>query len=91
MTGYSRNQIQAKMEQIFSQTCGAFENCTEANIERFLSKCYEESIDPQYCLSWVSEHNARIPDWDHVSSISQEWVNEHTSSGSAFTAFNDMD
>jgi hypothetical protein len=85
MTEYNKNFIQTKMEQIFSHTCGSFENCTEANIQTFLTQCYEENIDPQYCLSWVSEHNAKIPNWNNVSRMSQEWINGHTSTGSTFS------
>ena len=91
MTGYSKDFIQTKMEQNLFETCGSFENCTETNIQSFLSKCYEENLDPQYCFSWVSEHNAKIPAWNQVSKISQEWINRHTSTGSTFTTTNDVD
>ena len=90
MTEYSRESIQMKMEQILSHTCGSFETCTESNIQTFLTECYEENIDPQYCLSWVSEHNAKIPNWTNVSRISQEWINGHTSSGSTFLSNHDF-
>ena len=90
MTDYSRESIQMKMEQILSHTCGSFENCTESNIQTFLTECYEENIDPQYCLSWVSKHNAKIPNWTNVSRISQEWINGHTSSGSSFSSNQDL-
>jgi hypothetical protein len=89
MTDYNRDSIQTKMEQILSHTCGSFENCTETNIQTFLTQCYEENIDPQYCLSWVSEHNAKIPNWANVLKISQEWINGHTSTGSAYLFSND--
>ncbi|OCA90078.1 hypothetical protein F7984_04280 [Pradoshia sp. D12] len=84
MTNSSKDSIQIKMEQILSHTCGSFENCTETNIQTFLTQCYEENIDPQYCLSWIAEHNAKIPNWANVSKISQEWINGHTSTGSTF-------
>ena len=90
MIDYSNSSIQTKMEQILSHTCGSFENCTQANIQTFLTQCYEENIDPQYCLNWVSEHNAEIPNWTNVLKISQEWINGHTSSGSAFLFDNEL-
>ena len=90
MTDYSNRSIQTKMEQILSHTCGSFEKCTEINIQSFLTQCYEENIDPQYCLSWITEHNAKIPNWPNVSKISQEWINGHTSGGSAYPFDNEL-
>ncbi|MEC2074605.1 hypothetical protein [Metabacillus fastidiosus] len=74
--------IQKKMENIFNNTCGTWQNCTESNIQSFLEQCQEHNIDSQYCMSWVEQHKARIPDWSTVSKVSLDWVNEHTSTGS---------
>jgi hypothetical protein len=74
--------IKQEMERIWSETCGSWENCNAENIQSFLSQCREKSIDPQYCMSWVEQHSHQIPNWSEVSSVSLEWVNEHTSTGS---------
>lgn len=74
--------IQKKMELYFKNTCGSWENCTDTTIQSFLVECEENSIDPQYCMSWVEQHQAQIPDWSAVSEVSLEWVNQHTSTGS---------
>ena len=55
------NDIKQEMEHIWAETCGSWENCNEENIQSFLSQCYEKSIDPQYCMSWVEQHSNQIP------------------------------
>lgn len=74
--------IQMKMENIFNDTCGSFENCTESSVQSFLKQCEENGIDSQFCMSWVEQHKSEIPDWESVSKVSLEWMNEHTSTGS---------
>lgn len=74
--------IQKKMENLFINTCGAWQNCTESNIQTFLKHCMENNIDPQFCMSWVEQHQSQIPDWQDVSKVSLVWVNQHTSTGS---------
>ncbi|MDQ0229850.1 hypothetical protein [Metabacillus malikii] len=76
------SNIKQEMEQIWNETCGSWENCTEQNVQKFLSHCYERSIDPQYCMSWVEQHRDKIPNWSSVSKESLEWINEHSSTGS---------
>ena len=76
------NDIKQKMEHIWIETCGSWENCNEENIQSFLSQCQEKSIDPQYCMSWVEQHSDQVPNWSAISKVSLEWVNEHTSTGS---------
>ncbi|WP_088105867.1 hypothetical protein [Halalkalibacter urbisdiaboli] len=76
------NEIQKKMERLWENTCGSWENCTETTIQSFLAQCRESSIDPQYCMGWVEQHSEQIPDWPAVSKVSLDWVNEHTSTGS---------
>lgn len=74
--------IQTKMENVWSNTCGSWENCNETTIQSFLAQCLDYNIDPQYCMSWVEQHQNEIPNWSAVSETSLEWVNEHTSTGS---------
>lgn len=74
--------IQKKMEKFFNNTCGTWENCTELNIQSFLGECQEHNIDSQYCMSWVEQHKSQIPDWQVVSKVSLDWINQHTSTGS---------
>ncbi|MFJ7730072.1 hypothetical protein ACIQXV_28810 [Neobacillus sp. NPDC097160] len=74
--------IQKNMENIFNTTCGTWQNCTESNIQLFLKQCLEHNIDPQYCMSWVEQHQSQISDWQVVSKVSLDWVNQHTSTGS---------
>jgi hypothetical protein len=74
--------IQTKMENVWSNTCGSWENCNEMTIQSFLAQCLDYNIDPQYCMSWVEQHQNEIPNWSAVSETSLEWVNEHTSTGS---------
>jgi hypothetical protein len=74
--------IQTKMENLFVNTCGTWQHCTESNIQTFLGQCQENNIDPQYCMSWVEQHKSQISDWQVVSKVSLDWVNHHTSTGS---------
>ena len=77
--------IQAKMENVWSYTCGSWENCNDGTILSFLSQCLEYNIDPQFCMSWVEKHQNEIPNWEAVSATSLGWVNQHTSTGSAIS------
>jgi hypothetical protein len=77
--------LQTKMENIWSNTCGSWENCNETTIQSFLSQCEEYSIDSQYCMSWVEQHKDQIPNWAGVSETSLGWINQHTSTGSPFS------
>ncbi|MDQ0254663.1 hypothetical protein J2S74_002042 [Evansella vedderi] len=72
---------QNKMEEIWRITCGSWENCSQSNIQNFLSQCEEVSIDPQYCLNWIIEHSDQIPNWASISNNAREWVIDHTSTG----------
>ncbi|MEH7440630.1 hypothetical protein V7182_24575 [Neobacillus drentensis] len=77
--------IQAKMENVWSNTCGSWENCNVETIQSFLSQCLEYNIDPQFCMNWVEQHQNEIPNWSAVSETSLGWVNQHTSTGSAIS------
>jgi hypothetical protein len=77
--------LQTKMENAFKNTCGSWENCTKETIQSFLAQCLDQSIDPQYCMSWVEQHKDQIPNWTDVSQTSLGWVNQHTSTGSAIS------
>ncbi len=82
MTNENNPSIQMKLENIWINTCGSWQNCTETTIQSFLAHCQDNNIDPQYCMGWVEEHKSRIPDWPSVSKVSLDWVNQHTSTGS---------
>ncbi|MFY4777346.1 hypothetical protein [Metabacillus sp. RGM 3146] len=82
MTNEKNLSLQTKMEYIWKNTCGSWQNCTETAIQSFLAQCQENNIDPQYCMSWVEQHSAQIPGWTSVSKVSLDWVNQHTSTGS---------
>jgi hypothetical protein len=77
--------LQSKMENVFSNTCGSWENCNKETIQSFLAQCLDHNIDPQYCMSWVEQHKNQIPNWKDVSQTSLGWVNQHTSTGSAIS------
>lgn len=77
--------VQAKMENVFLNTCRNWDNCNETTIQSFLSQCLDYNIDPQFCMSWVEQHQDQILNWSSVSSTSLNWVNEHTSTGSAIS------
>lgn len=77
---------QTKMETIWKDKCQSWQNCTETTIQSFLEKCLEKNIDPQFCMSWVEQYKAQIPDWSVVSRVSLDWVNQHTSTGSPISA-----
>ncbi|MBT2668501.1 hypothetical protein J7J00_23995 [Bacillus sp. ISL-4] len=86
----ANENIQMKMEHIWQDTCGSWENCTETTIQSFLAKSQEGNIDPQYCMSWVEQHKAQIPEWNAVSKVSLDWVNQHTSTGSPISIKEDF-
>lgn len=74
--------IQTKMENVWLNTCGSWNNCNKDTIQSFLAQCLEYNIDPQFCMSWVEQHRNQIPSWSAVSETSLGWVNAHTSTGS---------
>lgn len=82
MKDQNERSVYKKIEEIWRSTCGSWENCTESTIQSFLSECEQHSIDPQVCMSWIQQHDERIPNWSAVSDITREWVIEHTSTGS---------
>lgn len=82
MLNDKENSIHTEMENLFKSSCGTWENCTESSIQTFLTQCQDKNIDPQYCMSWVEQHKSQIPDWQAVSKVSLDWVNQHTSTGS---------
>ena len=82
MSNENNLSIQTRLENIWINTCGSWQNCTETTIQSFLAKCQENNIDPQYCMSWVEQNKEEIPDWPAVSKVSLDWVNQHTSTGS---------
>jgi hypothetical protein len=77
--------LQTKMENVWLNTCGSWENCNQATIQTFLTQCQDYGIDPQFCMSWVEQHQDQIPEWTAVSAVSLDWVNQHTSTGSALS------
>jgi predicted HicB family RNase H-like nuclease len=82
MSHGNENSIHQKMENVFSRTCGSWKNCTEASLQSFLEECPELSIDPQYCMSWVEQHQEQIQDWETTAKAALDWMNEHSSTGS---------
>ena len=82
MSSSNNLSIQNDMENIFTATCGTWQNCTESSIQLFLEECLEHNIDPQYCMGWVEQHQSQIADWQVVSKVSLDWINQHTSTGS---------
>lgn len=76
--------LQTKVENIWSNTCGSWQNCNENTIQDFLSRCDEYNIDPQYCMSWVEQHKNQIQNWSAVSETSLNWISQHTSTGSPY-------
>ncbi|CRK83153.1 hypothetical protein [Neobacillus massiliamazoniensis] len=77
--------LQTKMENVWQNTCGSWENCNETTIQSFLAQCLEYNLDPQFCMSWVEKHQSEIPNWTAVSKTSLDWVNKHTSTGTAIS------
>lgn len=77
--------IYTKMENIWFNTCGTWQNCNQSTIQSFLSECLDYNLDPQYCMSWVEQHKSDIPNWEAVSETSLGWVNQHTSTGSPYS------
>ncbi|WP_075981855.1 hypothetical protein [Bacillus massilinigeriensis] len=80
MTNENEISLQEKVEKAFQNTCGSWENCTQSTIQSFLQECFENNIDPQFCMSWVEKHSGQIPEWSEVSMVSLDWMNQHTSS-----------
>jgi hypothetical protein len=82
--------LQTKMENIWSNTCGSWQNCNENTIQNFLSQCDEYNIDSQYCMSWIEQHKEQIPNWSAVSDASLGWMSENTSTGSPYSVSDDQ-
>jgi hypothetical protein len=80
--------VQETMEDIWRKTCGTWQNCNETTVESFLSQCLEHNIDPQFCMSWITQHSDQIPNRSAVLDQTREWVNQHTSTGSPISAAN---
>jgi len=38
-------------------------------------------------MNWIQQHRDKIPNWSAVSDTTREWVNEHTSTGSPVSMF----
>jgi len=74
--------IQTKMENIWSNTCGSWQNCNETTLQAFLEECLDYNLDPQFCMNWIEQHHDQIPNWYTISNTSLNWINQHTSSGS---------
>ncbi|WP_100407391.1 hypothetical protein [Bacillus solitudinis] len=74
--------IENQTVEIFKETCGTWQSCDSENVVTFLNECREHSIDPQFCLNWLEEHKEQIPGWLGFSKMAQDWVSEHTSTGS---------
>lgn len=85
----NEESLQRKIENIWSNTCGSWENCNENTIQSFLTQCNENNLDPQYCMSWVEQHREQITNWNAVSKASLSWVNQHTSTGSPYNGSDD--
>lgn len=73
--------LQAKIENIWSNTCGSWQNVNEQSIRSFLSQCQDYNLDPLYCMGWIEQHKDQVSNWAVVSSASLNWINEHTSTG----------
>ncbi|MFC7395472.1 hypothetical protein [Scopulibacillus cellulosilyticus] len=84
----NNHSSQTIIEDIWNDTCGSWQNCTEKSIQSFLTQCQENNIDPQYCMGWVEQHKEQIPDWQSVSKGSLDWINQHTSTGSPISINN---
>ncbi|MDE5413405.1 hypothetical protein [Alkalihalobacterium chitinilyticum] len=84
----ANESIQARVEDNFMIICESWQNCNEANVQSFLAECYEQSIDPQFCMNWLEQNKDQLPNWSSLSIIAQEWVNEHTSTGSPLSMDN---
>ncbi|WP_027409756.1 hypothetical protein [Anoxybacteroides tepidamans] len=82
MNSFENSSVQETMERIWRNTCGTWENCNVSNVQSFLSECFEHNIDPQYCMDWITQHTNEIPNASAILDEAQEWVNEHTSTGS---------
>jgi hypothetical protein len=78
----ANSSMQAYVEEIWQQTCGTWDNVNESTVQDFLSQCDEKNIDSQFAMSWVEQNKENIPDWQSVSRVSLDWMNQHTSTGS---------
>ncbi|KON88495.1 hypothetical protein AF332_17865 [Sporosarcina globispora] len=76
------SSIQASVEQIWQNTCGSWEKFNQSAVQKFLSQCEERGIDPQFAMSWIEKSKDKVPDWQTVSRVSLDWINQHTASGS---------
>lgn len=74
--------LQSSVEQIWQNTCGSWENFNESTVQEFLNQCEEKGIDSQFAMSWAEENKDQVPNWQAVSRISLNWMNQHTSTGS---------
>ncbi|MDQ0220622.1 hypothetical protein ELQ35_05765 [Peribacillus cavernae] len=83
------SSILEAMEEIWRTTCGTWQNCNETTVQSFLSKCEESNFDPQFCMTWIQHHSDKIPNWSAVADTTQEWVNQHTSTGSPISVSED--
>lgn len=81
MNEQDNNNFKEKLQHIFASTCGTWENCNEVTVISFLTQCLNNSIDPQFGFSWLEEHQEEIPDWTNFSDTAQDWISEHTSTG----------
>lgn len=77
----NKNQFET-VEQIWQKTSGNWAHFNESAVQNFLSHCEEKGIDSQFAMSWVEQNKEKIPDWQTVSKVSLEWMNQHTSTGS---------
>ncbi|WP_026582764.1 hypothetical protein [Bacillus sp. J33] len=74
--------MQSSVEQIWQKTCGSWENFNESTVQEFLNQCEEKGIDSQFAMSWAEQNKDQVPNWQTVSRISLNWMNQHTSTGS---------
>jgi hypothetical protein len=82
MNGKNEFNAGQKLEDIWKETCGTWQNCNESTVQSFMAQCEQQSIDPQVCLNWIQKHKEEIPNWPAVSDVTREWVIDHTSTGS---------
>jgi hypothetical protein len=74
--------IQASIEQIWQNICRGWDQFNQSAVLDFLSQCEEKGIDSQFAMSWVEKYKDKIPDWQAVSRVSLDWMNQHTAAGS---------
>ncbi|MED1201652.1 hypothetical protein [Heyndrickxia acidicola] len=83
MNNVTQTSLESILEQNWKRACGSWSSCNAQSIESFLNLCLEQNVDPQFCMSWVEKHKDKIKDWNEVSKTSLEWIDAHTSGGSA--------